>query len=318
MLSIIIPHYNSVQSLTKLLNSIPKRNDIEIIVVDDKSNKDLNQFDRIKNSFQYSHVKFLKNSTNEKGAGVCRNIGLNKATGKWVLFADSDDFFVDGFYSKVKKYFCSDYDVVFFTPTSIDAQKGTVSDRHIVYEKYIKNLIYKKDIKSELSLRYKFHVPWSKLIKLSFLKENNILFQRVIASNDVMFSVQLGYYMKKFKVSEEIIYCVTKNKGSLTVNTSEKVFDARVSVHVDYVTFLKEKLDKKELKLLNVKGGMGFLVSALRYRLGFRKVISTYLFFKKSKVHVFDLRYLDPIYLGKRILFQYKIIKRDREYLKRV
>ena len=35
--SIIIPHYNSPNLLKRMLNSIPEREDIEIIVVDDCS-----------------------------------------------------------------------------------------------------------------------------------------------------------------------------------------------------------------------------------------------------------------------------------------
>src|SRR5690625_3962554 len=105
-LTIIVPHYNSTDSLKKLLATIPKRNNIEIIVVDDKSKKkERNLYDELKASQEFSHVMFLLNLTKIKGAGVCRNIGLRCAKGEWVLFADSDDFFVEGFYQIIKKYF---------------------------------------------------------------------------------------------------------------------------------------------------------------------------------------------------------------------
>jgi len=38
-LSIIIPHYNIFELLRRLLDSIPKKDNIEIIVIDDKSDK---------------------------------------------------------------------------------------------------------------------------------------------------------------------------------------------------------------------------------------------------------------------------------------
>lgn len=315
MLSIVIPHYNSIDSLKKLLNSIPKKHDIEIIVVDDNSNEDQEQLKKLKSNAKYNHIKFLENNSINKGAGSCRNIGMNNIIkGNWVLFADADDLFVEGFYSKVKKYFNTKYDVVFFAPTSLDINTGTLSDRHIVYKTYIDNYKFNYSLKSELDLRYKFYVPWSKLYNINFLKENNIYFDEVIASNDVMFSTKVGYFMSEFEVSTQVIYCVTKNKGSLTVNTNERVYNARVRTHIKYFDFLKEKLSSSEIKSLDPHGGMGYLINAIRFRYGFKKVISTYFLFKKAKVKVFDFRYLNPFFLTSRIIKQYKITKRDKEY----
>ena len=42
-LSIIIPHYNIPDLLEKLMSSIPKRDDIQIIVVDDHSDQNVDQ-----------------------------------------------------------------------------------------------------------------------------------------------------------------------------------------------------------------------------------------------------------------------------------
>lgn len=87
--SIIIPHFNDFKSLERLLNSIPSRDDIEIIVIDDKSTDEYD-LDSIK-----SKCIFLNNETPIKSAGTCRNIGLKIAKGKWLLFADSDDVFFE-------------------------------------------------------------------------------------------------------------------------------------------------------------------------------------------------------------------------------
>ena len=150
MLSIVIPHYNSVSTLVKLLDSIPKKDDIEIIVVDDNSDRDQESLEKLINDQRFRHVSFYKNISKNKGAGACRNIGLQKLQGEWVLFADADDYLLEDFYTTVKKYFNTDNDVVFFTPTSIVLETGDEADRHIVYKNIIENYIKNKDRRAEL------------------------------------------------------------------------------------------------------------------------------------------------------------------------
>lgn len=299
-LSIIIPHYNSPELLKKLLDSIPKKEDIEIIVIDDRSTKKIDKLHQLINNKNYNHITFLKNDKQTKGAGTCRNIGLEKAEGQWVLFADADDYFLEGFYDVVSKYFDSNNDVVFFNPTSIYLDTGEKADRHEAYRERVLNYKNNKDLESELSLRYGYSVPWSKLIKRDFIEENNIRFDEVIASNDVMFSTKVGYYMDEFTISEEIIYCTTRNKGSLTVNESEIFFDVRLDTYIKKYNYLKNRLSKKKMKYINMTG-QEFLFKILKYRLGIQKFVSVYLKCKKNNLKLFEKKLLNPIYFLKKI-----------------
>ena len=115
-LTIIIPHFNTSDLLQILLASIPQDKGIQTIVIDDQS--------------ELSHLKVIENLKSKynfelyyndliKSAGTCRNIGIKNAKGKWLLFADSDDYFLDEFYNSVSKYFDSENYVVFFPPTSV-------------------------------------------------------------------------------------------------------------------------------------------------------------------------------------------------------
>lgn len=313
MLSIVIPHYNSINTLRKLLDSIPVRDDIEIIVVDDKSNKNITEFNQLVESEKYNHVKFLKNNTNKKGAGVCRNIGLRYVTKEWILFADADDFFMDGFVDKIKDYVDTDFDIVYFTPTSIDLITNEKSDRHVVYEKMINDYLQKKDRKSELKLRYEFPVPWSKLIKVQLIKENDIQFDEVIASNDVMFSAKIGYHAKKITASENVIYCVTKNKGSLTNTISEEVFDTRLQVRINYCKYLKNKLNKDDQQHINLSG-RAMLLYSITFKFGIKKVISTYMILKKNNIEIFNKKYVNPFLLIRKIMQLYTSYNKNKKF----
>ncbi len=310
-LSIIIPHYNIFELLRRLLDSIPKKDNIEIIVIDDKS--DEKGFEEIVKEKKYEHVIFLKNDTNKKGAGTCRNIGLEKATGKWVLFADADDFFMEGFYEKVAKYFDSDYDVIFFTPTSIYIDNQEIADEHIQAERLLLNYINDPNPLNELSLRCKFEPPWSKMIRKDFICENDIMFEEVIAANDVMFSTKVGYHMKKFLVLNEIIYCYTVRYGSLTKNISEQVFDTRLNEFIKYYHFLETKLDKKNFKLLNLRGYY-FLLLIIKYKLGIKKFVSVFIILRKNKIKILKLNLFNPFYISRKITNTIKQWRKDKKY----
>lgn len=313
-LSIIIPHFNSPSSLKKLLDSIPKLDEIQIIVIDDNSNEEVEELNQLISSSVYSRVNFIVNDTNTKGAGVCRNIGLDKAEGEWLLFADSDDFFTKDFYYNISHYLESDNDVVFFTPTSVEIDTGNLSDRHVHIKKIIESYSKNKDLNSETSLRYRIVVPWCKMIRRSFLKENEIFFDEVIASNDVMFSAKIGYHMQKFEVSKKVIYCVTRRRGSLTTNTSHEVYDSRLMVHINYCQYLRNNLKKDELEMFNLNG-RAFIINAVKYKLGFRKIFSTYILLKKNNITLFDLRFLNPVFLISKTLFHYRSLKKQKKYL---
>jgi len=314
-LSIIIPHFNSVNLLENLIKSIPMDDEIEVIVIDDNSTKNLDQLERLQLNPKFKHVNFLTNDTGIQSAGTCRNIGLDVARGEWVLFADADDFFVEDFYQIVQKYFESDYDVVLFSPTSIYIDTNQISDRHVKFETLIKSYLNKTSLKNEVKLRYEYVVPWSKLIRKNFIEENNIKFDEVVAMNDIMFSTKVGYYMKSFLPSLETIYCVTRNKGSLTMLMTKEVHDSRTDALLRYYGFIYKHLSKKQRKYLNLSS-ISALVRTYKSGLGFSEVFTTYKKFKSNNIKVLDRRFLNPILIIRKFMTNVLFNRKEEKYYK--
>jgi len=290
ILSIIIPHFNSVSLLKKLLISIPKQENIEVIVIDDQSTEDAQEFNILKKEKDFEHITFLSNDTDKKGAGTCRNIGMNYAQGEWLLFADADDYFTENFYESISQYFESDNEVVFFRTTSIYIDTGEIADRHEQFCTRLDNYLERRDLKSELELRYKLHGPVSKMIKKSFVVAHQICFEEVLASNDVLFSSRVGFYMNRFHVSTECIYVITRNFDSLTSDMSEKIYDIRLHEKIKYYSFLKMKLSHDNLRLLNISF-LDFMLRSSRYGLG--KYLKVWKLIRKSNVPLWDRRFLN-------------------------
>ena len=89
--SIIIPVYNSAKFLPRCLNSIINQTlkDIEIICINDGSTD--NSLSILNDFAQKDNRIIIINITNH-GAAFARNQGLEKATGEYIGFCDSDDF----------------------------------------------------------------------------------------------------------------------------------------------------------------------------------------------------------------------------------
>ena len=105
--SFVIPHKNAKALLQRCVNSIPLRSDVEIIIIDDNSKESQ------KPIIDCDRIKVVHLSRNEsKGAGHARNVGLSLVTGEWVLFPDSDDYYVEGFLDVLDSINNNDIDIV--------------------------------------------------------------------------------------------------------------------------------------------------------------------------------------------------------------
>ncbi|WP_321369260.1 glycosyltransferase [uncultured Draconibacterium sp.] len=91
-ISIVIPVYNSEQHIKRCLISIRNQTliDFEAIIFDDKSTDNTLEMvqDIIKNDARFKVTINQKNY----GVGKTRNLALKRATGKYILFIDSDDW----------------------------------------------------------------------------------------------------------------------------------------------------------------------------------------------------------------------------------
>lgn len=230
--SIIIPHRDSVHFLPKLFSSIPNSDRIEIIIVDNSPKpitKDIIGIDR-----DY----ILLYSAPERGAGGARNVGIEHAHGKWLLFLDADDYFADGafdvFFSKVN----TDSDLVYTCMGGVYRDTGEPSDRGYGYTRMVRMYLAGKI--PETDLRFCFSTPCCKMVRHDMVKEHRLRYDEVTASNDMYFSMLSGYYAKKIEAVDSITYIATVSKGTLTKRKDYPVISARYYVNLRYNKFLKD------------------------------------------------------------------------------
>jgi glycosyltransferase involved in cell wall biosynthesis len=226
--SIIIPHKNIPELLERCLASIPVRDDVQIIVIDDNSDPSQVDFEHFPGLGRaHTKVIFTREESGRKGAGYARNVGMEKATGKRLIFADADDMFLPSLSAMMDKYPDSEADIVFLGNSHVDSETmlpmgNTHQMRHI--ERYLTT-------GNDDELRYRMFAPWAKFIKRSFIEDHKLRFSEIVFSNDLFFSIKSGHLATTIECDPTPIYAYIRRSSSLCGENNEN-FDS-LSVRFD-------------------------------------------------------------------------------------
>lgn len=111
--TIFIPVYNQEKLIIRALDSVPIRNDLEIIVLNDASED--NTYDRVleyQKQHPEKHFTFLSYTKN-RGLGAMKNIAYEKAKGIYIGELDSDDYFYTDKLNQVLNQLDGEADIVY-------------------------------------------------------------------------------------------------------------------------------------------------------------------------------------------------------------
>ncbi|MBQ2873323.1 MAG: glycosyltransferase [Bacilli bacterium] len=211
--SIIIPAYNVENYIDKCLNSLVKQSlkDIEIIVVNDGST-DNTQKVIDKYAKKYSNVIALEKENG--GVSEARNLGLKKATGKYIGFLDSDDWIDKDMYKKLyQKAISEDFDIVACDTEAIFPDK----------KQYISSNIKNDFVSNKELMIDAYAVIWNKIYKKDLIKE--ITFKKGMNfCEDVEFLYMVYSKAKKIGVIHEPLHNYLQREGSLTYVYDKKLY----------------------------------------------------------------------------------------------
>ncbi len=189
LISVVVPVYNSEKYLEQCLDSIVNQThkNIELICVDDGSTDSSLE---IINKYMEKDKRVSLLYQEHKGAGAARNLGLRKATGKYIFFLDSDDFFDLTMFEKMyKRAEAVDADIVMCGCRVFDARYEQYCD--LEYGVHIQWIPDKKVFSSKDIPEYIFQIgagwAWDKLFKLDFVMDKKLFFQEIAALNDGLF-----------------------------------------------------------------------------------------------------------------------------------
>ena len=222
LISVIIPVYNMEKYLRECLDSVINQTlkDIEIICVDDGSTD--NSLEILK---EYAKKdKRLKVFTQKnKGAGAARNLGLTHATGEYLAFLDGDDYysfdFANKMYTKAKE---KDLDILICSAQNYNIKTNTYQTMpwSLNVKMLPENDIFSvNDIKKYI-FNFSQNWNWNKIFKKSFIDKNNIKFQELYRTNDLLFTNKALVLAKKISTIQEdlVTYRIGMESNSQATN----------------------------------------------------------------------------------------------------
>ncbi len=229
--SVVIPVYNTEKFLSKCLDSVIKQtySNLEIICVNDFS-KDGCESILQKYKNLDSRIKIVKNEVN-KGLYQTRIVGSKVATGEYICFLDSDDYWsIDWIRLLVKKALEEESDIVIGNTVN-----EKLSDGSFVYNNYIsmntsRSSMYDSEafnyFMNDAGLNFSIHTVWNKLYTKQLwdtcLLSLEKLTGHLIMTEDVAFSLVLFYYCKKLSFSNHDAYFYVRHDEASTSTSISK------------------------------------------------------------------------------------------------
>lgn len=244
-LSIIVPVYNVELWLNKCIDSLLDETyeDIEILLIDDGST---DKSGEICDKYALKNKKIKVFHNKNEGLSYSRNFGIKNATGKYVMFVDSDDYISD---KKIVEKFInilndekSDFIYTSYCRFN-DGKDDEITE--ILPIDIEKNEIKNKsgiDILALLIEKNNYHhAAYLKICNRKFLIDNNLFFKEGIYHEDAEWSPKLFYYSKKISIYSEPYYMRRMRENSIITTTNEKSIvkkiNDRLTVAYDLIKF---------------------------------------------------------------------------------
>lgn len=257
-----MPVYNNGDVVERTINSILKQTftDFELLCINDCSpDNSLNVLNKI--AEKDSRIRVFSNEIN-RGAGYCRNYGLNFAKGDYCFFLDGDDFFEPVFIEKMYgKIVETDADVCFCNYTFVKTD-GTLKNTTKFAEGITTNPFSPQDIQSSL-FQLNHAVPWNKIYRVDFIKKHGFKFEELSSSNDLTFTLSVFTNAKKIAFVEDSLIRYTKGDF---LSTTRSLKDS----HVDNVFKAYDALVRNIGTLPNFTDIVPTLYKALERSLNYR------------------------------------------------
>lgn len=222
-LSIVMPFFNHEELVAEMIDSIRANDyqDWELLAIDDGSTAETAAF--LSKRYQDDgRIRFIPRNREPKGAQTCRNMGLEKARGEYIVFFDSDDYVAP--YCLRQRVEAMEQgphlDFMVFPSGSYDGQCFSETGPYVFGMH-----VYNDDMKAFILRTLPFTV-WTNIYRTETLRTKHLLWDtNILSLQDSDFNIQAllhGLSYAYANVKPDYGYRTVGNNDSISKNISSK------------------------------------------------------------------------------------------------
>ena len=253
-ISVIIPVYNVEKYIRRCLLSVKDQKcedfNIECLIVDDCSPdgsmtivRDLiEKNDDKSKSITFTIISHEKN----KGLSEARNSGIKASTGDYLYFIDSDDDILENTFARYYSYLHEYPFVDVIMGNSLEMECNLLTNSSVTNVSLISD---KQTIIYNLLCRKIDRHAWNKLIRRSFIVDNNLFFDTGLLYEDVTWTYRLFTTVSSVLIVPELTYMYEYNPSSIVhthAKRSSKILWSFVFIS-DYIFNNPPKINGKKV-----------------------------------------------------------------------
>ena len=315
-ISIVIPIYNIQQDvLLKMYKSVIEQTyeDIEIIIVDDGSNKQCADFCDYLSSL-YSRTKVIHQAN--QGLSAARNTGVKCVTSQWFMFLDGDDWIERDLCEQITSYLNPEINVYTFGIYRNQGKKQSLFPMKYYQDNPYINDNCKKIRSLSLDSDSYISTAYAKVFNTCFLTNNNLWHDEELKSGiegiefcyrvfDAADSIQtLSYYGYHYVYNESSLSSRPSEKSNQLIVKGLRKIESYILSHPDCYDDLK-LLYKRALYVLMATATRSYFNVTIKMSYKDRKnLMSNFI--------------LEPIFQRSLQLFDENEIQINKSYLLRI
>ncbi len=267
-ISIIIPVHNGAAYLANALNSVIDQTfdfrRMEIILIDDCSTDKTPEIIAHYAS-EHDNIFALKTDYSTGAAGHPRNMGLDAANGRYIMFLDSDDVYLDNacefLFSRIEEFRSDIAAAVYY-----EENKGERTMPAVFNQLIIRHYINVSCREAPALLLFPPSI-WSNIYSNDFLTKNNIRFPEEIIGEDMVFAAETFLTADTISYFKEPVYLYQRrhSKEETSVSLGN---DTRIVIEACENKKLIQQLYDKEPQLDYF---------SIRYAIDIRYIVGHYL-----------------------------------------
>lgn len=242
--SVVIPVYNIERHLRQCLDSVAGQSlrDIEVICVDDGST---DASPEILADYAGRDSRFQIITQSNAGPGAARNAGMARATGEYLIFLDSDDWFEPDFLgAMVAQAEKTKADVTLCRAVEFDTETGReLPSEWMLKSQYLPGETFSPEEIAEHIFQFTYGWPWDKLYRAEFVREAGLSYPPLPNSEDLAFVFQSLAQAEKIAVVERALVHHRVNRASSVSNSRHRDPEAPYQA----VSLLRQGLESRGL-----------------------------------------------------------------------